>query len=772
MRSARKFLVLPLAAALLLGMVVTTAVPVAADSPTQTTTLLSGDTTLTAGYTYSNPGYEVNTYVSGSSTDTAGATTTNPSADPLNVNSYGGSWSSAQIPNSNPSPWTTVAGASWVSTTSANSGVETANEGDAWRLFRATFGVPDATRLTAASVQIAADNAYEFYLNGSKVDSTANWTPQATVYGPAPGSGGSMDPFQKVATYTLTPQSGTNTLMFVVRNWDNSGQANPSGLIYKVRVEYSKEEQLNAGVYSGGGNWTNAVLITTLPDPWVKPDWGAKWVSTTADYSGADNDYKGDAWRLFKDELNIPAGATINSASIQLTADNTFEVYSNGVQIASTEPMDTVYGAAPSDQPWPRTPPYPFQSVNGPYDFTNSVKDGTNTLMFVVRNWGNGNNSNPTGLIYKAVVQYTLDTEAPVVTITSPADNGVYNSGTVPPAGYTVTDNLDQNPTVVIIGYGTEEGVHTMAVTATDAAGNVGAASITYLVDNTPPDILINSPVDKGIYKLGTLPAADYSVVDDYDSNPTVTVDGYSANLGTHTMTVTATDAAGNVGTASVTYLVSKNPVVSVDKTPPVITIRSPKAKTYYTYDILKIHFGVQDKDSGVASYQATLDGTLVKKSQTIDLSNIVGSHTFTVTAKDKVGNVATKSVNFNVAVGVLKARIEIMPDTINLKSKSDKNAVTAIIDLPRGRGENQIDVSTVRLNINGTLIAAKLPGPKEKCCAFIVKFDRQQVINALTGLSNKFPFKVTVTVTGTLKDGTQFSGKDNITVISQGNKK
>jgi hypothetical protein len=101
------------------------------------------------------------------------------------------------------------------------------------------------------------------------------------------------------------------------------------------------------------------------------------------------------------------------------------------------------------------------------------------------------------------------------------------------------------------------------------------------------------------------------------------------------------------------------------------------------------------------------------------------------------------------------------------LKSQSDKNAVTAIIDLPRGRGENQIDVSTVKLNINGTLISAQLPGPKEKFFAFMVKFDRQQVIGALNGLNGK----VAVTVTGALKNGAQFTGKDTITVINQGNK-
>ena len=306
-----------------------------------------------------------------------------------------------------------------------------------------------------------------------------------------------------------------------------------------------------------------------------------------------------------------------------------------------------------------------------------------------------------------------------------------------------------------------------MTVTATDAAGNTGTASITYTVDNTPPLVSINAPADGGIYKTGCVPAADYTVTDALDPNPVVVATGYSTAEGVHTMTVTATDAAGNPGTDSATYTVKGKPPACVDKTPPFIIIKSPRAKDYYTWEILKIHFGVQDSQSGVASYSATLDGNPTTNGQKVDLVSIVGSHTFTVTATDKAGNVATKSVKFNVVNGVIKARIHIVPGIINLKSQCDKNAVTAIIDLPRGRGENQIDVSTVKMNINGTLISAQLPGPKERFFAFIVKFDRQQVINALNGLNGK----VTVIVTGALKDGTQFTGKDTITVINQGNK-
>ena len=90
----------------------------------------------------------------------------------------------------------------------------------------------------------------------------------------------------------------------------------------------------------------------------------------------------------------------------------------------------------------------------------------------------------------------------------------------------------------------------------------------------------------------------DIAVSDDLDPNPMFTFSGYDTGLGTHTMTITARDAAGNTSTASVIYQVQKDPKSFKDNTPPVITIKSPQAVTYYTYQSFKITFGVYDKDS------------------------------------------------------------------------------------------------------------------------------------------------------------------------------
>jgi hypothetical protein len=154
------------------------------------------------------------------------------------------------------------------------------------------------------------------------------------------------------------------------------------------------------------------------------------------------------------------------------------------------------------------------------------------------------------------------DTTPPEIVITAPVNGAYYKSSAVPAAAYTATDNYDPNPAVQVTGWSNTEGVQTMTVTATDAAGNVGSATVTYTVDNTPPVVTITAPANGAYYKSSALPAGAYTVT---ETNPyTVTESGYSNTEGPHTYIVTATDAAGNTGSASVTY--------TVDNTPPTIT--------------------------------------------------------------------------------------------------------------------------------------------------------------------------------------------------------
>jgi PKD repeat protein len=173
-------------------------------------------------------------YVSNTSTLTAGYDTTQP-ADPLSVAGYNkGTWgSSAAATWSAPPPWNWYygtdapfgSGAYWISTAASTE----AGSGDQWRLYKVNFTIPEGATLTSAQVWYTADNAVAVYFNESMIGSAG------TVYGP---SSDTTPVYQHAYNATFTPQAGSNTLKFVVRNWASPYSSNPTGLLYKVVIEY------------------------------------------------------------------------------------------------------------------------------------------------------------------------------------------------------------------------------------------------------------------------------------------------------------------------------------------------------------------------------------------------------------------------------------------------------------------------------------------------------------------------------------------------------
>ncbi|MFH0767975.1 MAG: carboxypeptidase regulatory-like domain-containing protein, partial [Chloroflexota bacterium] len=123
--------------------------------------------------------------------------------------------------------------------------------------------------------------------------------------------------------------------------------------------------------------------------------------------------------------------------------------------------------------------------------------------------------------------------------------------------------------------------------------------------------------------------------------------------------------------------------------------------------------------------------------------------------------------INFILAI-YIEADIDIKPESLNLKSKSDKNAVTAYIELPTGYDVSQIDVSSVMMDVNSTTVAVQLTPTaigdydEDGVADLMVKFNRQDVINALDGSAKE----VTLLLTGPLVDGTEFRGEDTVRLI------
>lgn len=151
------------------------------------------------------------------------------------------------------------------------------------------------------------------------------------------------------------------------------------------------------------------------------------------------------------------------------------------------------------------------------------------------------------------------DFTAPVVDITAPTDGLVTNTPQVT-LEYTVTDAGDPDPDCSPADGSTvdlDEGLNTITVTCTDAGGNVGMDSVTVRLDTTPPVVNILSPQNNSNVANDTdSTTLTYEVGDYGDPNPICSpVSGSTIplNVGANTIVVTCTDAAGNVGTSSVT---------------------------------------------------------------------------------------------------------------------------------------------------------------------------------------------------------------------------
>ncbi len=179
---------------------------------------------------------------------------------------------------------------------------------------------------------------------------------------------------------------------------------------YTENTQAGPSTALLPSSYSGA--FGPAFATQTVIPPWVDPATdgnfvgsGALWISTHITWPGGAGNGEGsphvDQWRLFEDSFNLPANATGVSANLWFTADNATDVYLNG----NTSPVATTNDTY---TPTPVALPQYFASV---FNTPLTPLVGNNTLDFVVRNWGEfvGGpvfDPNPTGLLYKATVNY------------------------------------------------------------------------------------------------------------------------------------------------------------------------------------------------------------------------------------------------------------------------------------------------------------------------------------------------------------------------------
>ena len=221
-------------------------------------------------------------------------------------------------------------------------------------------------------------------------------------------------------------------------------------------------------------------------------------------------------------------------------------------------------------------------------------------------------------------------------------------------------------------------GTHPLSVTVTDAAGNVsGSTTASVIIDTTPPAVqLTNTVNNNGTTTVaitnggstndstpglsGTAEAGSLVVVRDGQTvvgsvvaaaNGTWSITTSSLGEGSHTLSVTATDAAGNVGTATntITFTVS-----TAAATAPTLVVNNdansaltPVANNGVTNDSTPTLTGTATAGNVITIY----DGTTVLGTTTAGTGNTWsftsptlsnGSHALSVTATNAAGTVST----------------------------------------------------------------------------------------------------------------------------------
>src|SRR5439155_69681 len=184
----------------------------------------------------------------------------------------------------------------------------------------------------------------------------------------------------------------------------------------------------------------------------------------------------------------------------------------------------------------------------------------------------------------------------------------------------------------------------------TDAAANSATCTTTFTVtDETAPTVSCPAPssASAGTNCLAAVPdvLSGVSASDSCSGTNGITLSqrpaaGTLVGLGTHTITVTATDAAANSATCTTTFTVTDDTVPTVSCPAPT----SVSAGTNCLAVVPDVLSGVSVSDScsgtnGITLSQSPAAGTLVG----------LGTTTITVTATDAAANSATCTKNFTV---------------------------------------------------------------------------------------------------------------------------
>jgi hypothetical protein len=260
-----------------------------------------------------------------------------------------------------------------------------------------------------------------------------------------------------------------------------------------------------------------------------------------------------------------------------------------------------------------------------------------------------------------------FDASLPIITVSNPADNSYTNKDKV-----VISGTLDKDAIVKVAGVPAVKnpannllwtaevlltaGINTISIEATDLYGNTNSAKRTITMDIAAPELAIKDPVQDistnspNVSISGTITDSSgltlVYTVNDLVKPVTVANGAFSFNVdfaqeGAYPVILTATDAAGNVTTATRNLI--------YDITPPALTL-DPSASAYPSKltGTVEVAASVAVKEGDKIIGTTTVNG----QAWSAELPATYDPAVVTVVATDAAGNSSVKSLIFQFADG------------------------------------------------------------------------------------------------------------------------
>ena len=314
---------------------------------------------------------------------------------------------------------------------------------------------------------------------------------------------------------------------------------------------------------------------------------------------------------------------------------------------------------------------------------SNSSTLNNTATLFLISSIPDGNhfwyvqctdNANNTGT--SLVNNLTIDTQAPLVTLNSPANLSISNSSIVT-FSFTAVDNFStiMNCSIFLDGTLNQSNPSTLNNTATtfsistipdgnnawyvlcmNAVNNTGTSvTRTFTVETSAPSLTIQNPVNNSFSSSANIPL-DYSVSDPNLQSCWYTTDGgvtnttlpdcsntsFTASEGSNTVTVYANNSAGNQNSSSATF--------TVETSAPSLTIQNPVNNSFSSSANIPLDYSVSDPNLQSCWYTINGgDSVPLPDCSNTSFTASEGSNTVTVYANNSAGNQNSSSATFTV---------------------------------------------------------------------------------------------------------------------------